>query len=294
MPLAAFYPYRSAAAKSQYLAMYERLAAEWPGGSENRVFATSWGETFVRVDGPADGQPLVLLPGITASSLIWLQNIPGLAAECRTYTVDRPGDVGRSTCVRPFQKPPDLVAWLDELLTAMALTSRVNLCGLSYGGWISALYALRHPARLRRLVLVAPGATVQRTNPEFPLRGLLMLTRSRSLIRWVLEWFMADLARQNPARIDLSIERILTTLRCLTPRRPVGPTVFTDAELASLAPPTLFLAGEHEKIYSAPKAVERLHRVAPQIRTELLRDAGHDLTLAQPEAVNRIMLDFLR
>ena len=58
--------------------------------------------------------------------------------------------------------------------------------------------------------------------------------------------------------------------------------------------PTLYLVGEHEKIYSAGKAIQRLHKMAPQIKTEVIPDAGHDLTFVQPEMVNKKILEFLR
>jgi pimeloyl-ACP methyl ester carboxylesterase len=55
----------------------------------------------------------------------------------------------------------------------------------------------------------------------------------------------------------------------------------------------LFLVGEQEKIYSAGKAVQHLHAVDPRIRAEIIPDAGHDLTVSQPEMVNRKVLEFL-
>jgi pimeloyl-ACP methyl ester carboxylesterase len=67
-----------------------------------------------------------------------------------------------------------------------------------------------------------------------------------------------------------------------------------DHELESLRMPTLFLVGEHEKIYCAAKAVRRLSRVAPRIRAEIIPAAGHDLTIAQPGMVNRKILEFLK
>jgi pimeloyl-ACP methyl ester carboxylesterase len=56
----------------------------------------------------------------------------------------------------------------------------------------------------------------------------------------------------------------------------------------------LFLAGEHEVIYSAEKAIRRLKRVAPQVTAEIIPAAGHDLTVAQPAMVNQRILEFLK
>ena len=50
--------------------------------------------------------------------------------------------------------------------------------------------------------------------------------------------------------------------------------------------PALFLVGEHEVIYSPDKAVAWLKRVAPSVTAEIVRDAGHDRTMVQAEAVS--------
>ena len=70
-------------------------------------------------------------------------------------------------------------------------------------------------------------------------------------------------------------------------------TVLTDPQLQSLRMPALYLVGENEKIYSAGKAVARLQRVAPQIQVAVLQEAGHDLTIAQPDRVTDRILEFL-
>jgi hypothetical protein len=58
MSLPAHFPYRSAAVRDTYLAHYDALAAkEWPVVSEERMVPTSYGQTFVRITGPADAAP---------------------------------------------------------------------------------------------------------------------------------------------------------------------------------------------------------------------------------------------
>ena len=70
-------------------------------------------------------------------------------------------------------------------------------------------------------------------------------------------------------------------------------TVLEDKALQRFRVPLLFLVGENEKIYSAQKAVRRLNRVAPQIKTEIIPQAGHDLWVVQADIVTRKILDFL-
>lgn len=292
--LAEYYPYRSAAARDACLAYCDALAARtWPVSSEERMAPTSYGETFVRISGPADAPTLVLLPGGFASSLMWAPNIQTLSETCRTIAVDQIGDVGRSRCSKAIRRVEDLVVWLDELFDALELGDRINLAGVSYGGWVTSEYALRRPQRLDKIVLIAPGGTVLRFSTGFILHGALGAIAGRWGIRTMIRWLFADLARTDPKRFDAIVDEVLTYARSLQVRKLPFPRVMTDAEWGGLRVPALFLVGEHETIYAAEKAVRRLKRAAPQIKVEIVPGAGHDVTMVQAEAVNRMMLDFL-
>ena len=70
-----YYPYRSAKAKEEYLAAYDQTAKEWPITQKSKLVPTSFGRTFVRIGGPPDGQPLVLLPGMGATWRLWLPDV---------------------------------------------------------------------------------------------------------------------------------------------------------------------------------------------------------------------------
>jgi pimeloyl-ACP methyl ester carboxylesterase len=92
------------------LAYCDSLAAKaWPVASEERFAPTSYGQTFVRISGPAGAPRLVLLPGAVATSLIWAPNIQALSEAYRTFAVDQIGDVGRSTCTKPVRCVKDLL-----------------------------------------------------------------------------------------------------------------------------------------------------------------------------------------
>ena len=73
----------------------------------------------------------------------------------------------------------------------------------------------------------------------------------------------------------------------------VYPNVFSDQELQGLAVPVFFLVGENEKVYSPNMALERLQKVAPHIQTQLVKGAGHDLSMAKAKQVNELILKFL-
>ncbi|HEV2444524.1 MAG TPA: alpha/beta hydrolase, partial [Candidatus Sulfopaludibacter sp.] len=188
----------------------------------------------------------------------------------------------------------DLIAWLDQLIAAFDPRKPVSLAGMSYGGALAAQYALHFPERLDKVVLLAPGATVLRPPAKFWLRlAALGIARQRGL-RAFFRWIFADMARKDPQWIDSTVEELALNMRSVRRHRTPIPPVWTDAQWGSLRPPALFLAGEHEVIYSAAQAVRRLRRVAPQVTAEIVPGAGHDLTFAQTAIVNERILRFLK
>ena len=291
------HPFRSPAKKERYLAHYDARAERWPVVSETRMVDTSWGPTFVRISGPADGPPLVLLPGSNASSLMWETNIEAFSRDHRVFAVDNVFDFGRSIYVRNFKTGDDFVFWFDELLDALSL-DRIRLVGLSYGGWIASEYALVHPNRVEKLVLLAPAATVLQFSTDFMKKGVLCLIPHKHFVTSMMNWALADAAtgtEEHRRLADEAADNAWLGIRCFKPKQMVAPRILTDQEFRGLNPPTLFLVGENEVIYSGTgaDAVSRLNTVAPQIITEILPDCGHDLTLVQAELVNQRILEFL-
>jgi len=295
--LSEYHPFRSPAKKERYLAHYDARAERWPVVSETRMVDTSWGPTFVRISGPADGPPLVLLPGSNASSLMWETNIEAFSRDHRVFAVDNVFDFGRSIYVRNFKTGDDFVFWFDELLDALSL-DRIRLVGLSYGGWIASEYALVHPNRVEKLVLLAPAATVLQFSTDFMKKGVLCLIPHKHFVTSMMNWALADAAtgtEEHRRLADEAADNAWLGIRCFKPKQMVAPRILTDQEFRGLNPPTLFLVGENEVIYSGTgaDAVSRLNTVAPQIITEILPDCGHDLTLVQAELVNQRILEFL-
>lgn len=292
-------PFRSDAAKAEFLALYREKAKAWPVPSETRLIDTPSGQTFVRVSGCSNERPLVLLSGARGTSLMWLPNIAALSAHHRTYALDTVTDIGLSVSRAEISKPEHLVTWLDEVLESLVPDGTVDLMGMSYGGWLAGQYALRFPSRLRKVVLLAPGGTVLRMSLAFLVRimliGMPLPGRQGGPVRRMIEWLFQDLARRGEAA-GPGIEDVIDTVRMdrfFSLPWMVWPTVIADEAWREFGVPCLFLVGEHEKIYSPEAAVRRLKRVAPQIQTAVIPGAGHDLTLVQPELVAERVLAFL-
>jgi pimeloyl-ACP methyl ester carboxylesterase len=100
-----------------------------------------------------------------------------------------------------------------------------------------------------------------------------------------LESAAIKMSAHHPFRSEKAKERYLKLYDMRAKEWPVA----SETRMA----PTLYLVGENEKLYSAQKAVQRLHKAAPQIEAEIIPKAGHDLTFVQAELVNRKVVEFL-
>lgn len=290
------HPFRSPKAKKRFLDLYQQKAKEWPVVSEVKCLETSQGKTFVRISGSTEAPPLVLQHGMLTNSLMWIPNIAALSQSFRVYALDNIYDFGRSVYTRPFKASDDFMIWLDELFDALELANRINLMGLSYGGWLTSQYALHRPQRLEKIVLIAPALTVLPPDRKFVLKGVLSMIPHRAFVRSYISWLMEDLARGDSSdrlALEEGVNIIFTSMRCFKPKPMVNPTVLSDEELQSIKTPTLFIVGENEKMYSAEKALNRLHAVAPQIETTIIPKSGHDLSVVQSEMMVAKVLEFL-
>jgi pimeloyl-ACP methyl ester carboxylesterase len=101
------------------------------------------------------GSPLLLLNGL--GGLIRSFNpLRDELAEYQTITFDVPG-VGKSQAPSWPMRLPRLADLIAELLKQLDLP-RVDVFGVSWGGALAQEFALRHPRRVRQLILAATSA----------------------------------------------------------------------------------------------------------------------------------------
>jgi pimeloyl-ACP methyl ester carboxylesterase len=294
-PLHEFRPFTSHEARDRYLAHYAAMEKYWPIESENRTATTGHGTTFLRVSGPADAPPLVLLPGGQSTSRVWRKVIEPLSSRFRTYALDAIYDQGRSVPARPAKDVADLTAWLDDVLDALDLRNGVNMAGISYGAYATAEYALHAPQRLRKIVWVAPVMVAAPISQEFLERLRPCAGGGREPLEAFCRWVMPSLAALGGREIDDRVDEILLvreTYGTMIP--PVRGLVLPEEELARIAVPALYILGERDGATANPREVlDHLAAVAPEIETMLVPEAGHDVVVAQPRLVADRMIEFL-
>jgi pimeloyl-ACP methyl ester carboxylesterase len=286
----------STTTEAAFAAAYDAMLRLWTAPPESRDVRTSERETTrVQVWGQPDAPPLVLLHGFHVTSTMWAPNAADLGRTRRVYAPDTLGDFGYSRPERMPRTSDELVAWLGSLLDALGLGT-VDLGGMSYGGWLSACFAARHPARVRKLVMIAPGASFGSFSLPFVLRGLpMILFKQRRSVDRYLRW--AAVGGAEDARYDAWMSALVDVMhagiRNFPGRTLPLPQRLSPETMRAIAAPALLIYGEAEKMYSPRPAIERARAHLSSLKTLLVPDASHDLTLRQPDRVDEAIVQFL-
>ncbi len=262
-----------------------RVGAARPprAGLGEHMRALSIGGRLPRVavrEGRPDWPPLLLCNGIGASLELFQPFVDALDPQRGIIRFDMPGIGGSPAPVVPYH-----VATLPSLLTGLLEQlgyEQADVLGISWGGGLAQQFALRRPARVRRLVLVAtsPGALMVPGHPRVLLR-LLTPRRHRDpghAARIAGELYGGSV-RDDPA---LARDLLHATTR-------LGPARGYYYQLASsvgwtslpmlprLQTPTLILAGDDDPIIPLINA-RIMHWLMP--RSELHIYHGGHLELA--------------
>jgi NAD(P)-dependent dehydrogenase (short-subunit alcohol dehydrogenase family)/pimeloyl-ACP methyl ester carboxylesterase len=268
-----------------------------------------------RVDGPDDGEPLLLIAGLAIDLTSWPQRmVDGLVERgFRVLRFDN-RDVGRSTFVdtpppsrvqqllaRPRPDAYDLGDMAEDalgLLDALGV-QRVHLVGMSMGGMIAQTLAARHPDRVAGLTSIFSTTGHRRVGQ--PARSTILRlaqpparTREESVTR-----HLAMLAHIGSTTFppDAAEERAWAEAawdRCADPRRSRGvarqiqaiqASGDRTAELARIVAPTLVVHGDRDRMVH-PTGGRATAEAVPGARHVEIAGMAHHLA---PGVVDRLV-----
>lgn len=265
--------FRSADGAAKVEALYRQVLAQWPVAKTERVIETRVGSTFVLSCGPDDGPPVVLLHGAQANSAAWIPDVPVWSAKFRLHAVDVIGEAGLSARVRPPLSGETHALWLDDVFSALGLTSAA-LVGTSFGGWLALDYAVRRPAAVRALALICPAGLGRQKNFLLKAAPFLLLGR------WGERKIRAMVFGPAPARLPVELEPIAALMdtigRAIRPRIVVIPQI-SDAALRHLAIPVLAIVGGRDVILDSRDTKARLEAAVPQAQIRFVEEGYHFL-----------------
>ena len=196
------------------------------------------------------------------------------------------------------------VKQLVDLLDAIRFKQRLSLVGLSMGGPIASAFALRHPKRADKIILIDPvGAKPLNLSPFFKAAKIpfaaelvLNLVGSDSLVRGVAsDFFDPSLVEHFIARYKIQMEykgfrgAILSTIR----NNMLGSFINVYENLGRTNNPVQIFWGRNDSTVPFDHS-EILRVVMPNAQFHVIENCGHIPHYEKPGEFNPILLDFLR
>ncbi|MDG2428829.1 MAG: alpha/beta fold hydrolase [Acidimicrobiales bacterium] len=243
--------------------------------------------------GEAGSPTLVLLHGIGSSGDAFRGQFAGLADRWRILAPDALG-YGLS---EDLKSAPGIDGYADSvagLLDEVGVESAVVL-GVSWGGLVATRFALRHPARLRALVL----ADTSRGSGFDPELVKMMIARVREYSADP-EAFVHDrtpllVADGTPAEVVARVASIMTRA-CRMPGYGYAASSIAETDhlpdLGQITVPTLVIVGEHDRVCPPSDSRVLVDGILGSEYAEVPA-TGHLPNQESPEEFNQIVGDWL-
>ena len=236
------------------------------------------------------GQPLVLLHGLGGSAETMKPLVTLLARRHRVFAPDQIGFGGSDKPLIDY-RITTLVEFLHGYLETLGI-ERADLVGHAVGARVASLYALKHPERIGRLVLIS-GAGYRPDLDEDAERALAFATIGDA--RRALELAFADDGRATEAAAERLFAARARSGSAWTVTRLVESFRSDDGFAADLSPiqaPTLIVWGRQDEL-AKPALAEKAHRQIKESRLVLLDHCGHLPQEEQPKGLESALLSFL-
>ena len=239
-------------------------------------------------------------PGVS-SWANWRHNIPALAENFRVLALDL---VGWGASERPSDVRYGTKTWVEHALAFLdALdVSTATVVGNSMGGAVALRFAIRHPDRLNRLVMmgsgyVAPSDAPLLANPA--LAAVRGYTPSLDNMRQVLEWFAYDPELISDEMVQQRYEAsaapgVQENYYAMTHDRDRLGNEYrvTEEDVRAVQAPTLVLHGRDDQVVPCELSW-RLMQLLPNAELHVAAQCGHWFQIEQSERFNSLVTEFL-
>ncbi|MEM9783567.1 MAG: alpha/beta hydrolase [Pseudomonadota bacterium] len=266
---------------------------------------TPVGEIAIRLSGPADAPPLILLHGWSQSSLAFMHQLTGEMATVRRLIVpDLPGH-GASPPPQDPAKAGDGTFWASfaaELVMALAL-DRPAVLGWSMGGWILGDALAGHGAGLfgammtvgtvARMGTAADPAMMEKRKADIRAEGMFdddPAAQIAAAVAFARAMTASPLSKHDLAYLTAQMLPPSPALRRAARLRNADwRDAFARHRSAGL--PALVIQGGAERVCFEPQARETAEALGAEIVT--MPGTGHMPFWEQPETFDHTVLTFL-
>jgi 3-oxoadipate enol-lactonase len=243
-------------------------------------------QLYYEVHGPAIGEApvLVFAHGAGGNHISWWQQIPHFSRTRTCVTFDQRG-YGQSLDTNSLgggAYGADLAGLVDHLGV-----SEFDLVAQSMGGWTALAFALKHPGRIRRLVMADTNGGLRVPEPQMAVRTSVppgshpatgpWMEDEQPALAFLYKQLMALSRDRQPGELMMHLNAI------------GAPSV---DEIQTLTFPVLFIIGEND-LSIPPVRLEAAARAFPNATVALVPKSGHSVYFERPARFNELVEAFL-
>lgn len=281
------------AVSHEIFSIYDEVLADWSVPPAEVMVPTRYGVTHVIEAGPKDGPVVVLLHGMGfPAPIMWSTLAPQLGVSYRLIAPDTIGDVGKSLLDGETKAPrsgADYSHWLGDVLEGVGIgDGKVAIVGTSYGAWLALHHCLNVPERVDRLALMSPlGLAPWSVLTKLLGRITRLIVQLRKDPDAGVRWLFRD--REDLREVIAPWMRL--QMKC---RAKLGPPLpISRSKLRSVRVPVLVAMGDNDPVLGRATPMFRRARELPDVRTEVLKGAGHAMIVEAPEQMTGLLTAFL-
>ena len=237
--------------------------------------------------GPRNGEPWVLLHGLGATAATWAPILQAFRKNCRMLAPEL-SSLGGTRSPGHGLKMKQAVEIVRELIDKELGGRPVTLAGISLGGWMATRFALRHPERVSRLVLIAAGG--YRDQDWDNIQTLITVNDLAGVDRLYKALFV-----RAPWVMRVSRPTFLAAYTSPGVRYVLGELTeadtFQDDDLARIRVPTSVIWAEHDGLFRL-EAGRAMAAALPRAHFEILPDCGHAAHMECPKKLVKALQRF--
>jgi pimeloyl-ACP methyl ester carboxylesterase len=256
-----------------------------------------YGQKINYLEAGSSGPHVILLHGLGVDATTWGFTIPTLAPKYHVYALDQIG-FGKSDKPIMNYRVATLVEFLDQFYQKLGI-EKATLVGNSLGGWTAAAFAIAHPQKVDKLVLVsAAGYSAKRYGGQELSKGLysilnpsttadmkrlfeaIFYEKQYSTDSFVTQAFAQKMKKGDGYTINSFIDSILR-----------GEDLIDD-KVKTIKAPTLVIWGREDKL-TPPAMADAFAQDIPGAQKVMIEKCGHAAHIEKAEFFNNTLLKFL-
>lgn len=284
----------SKAGEAEFKNAYNEAMALIPKPNETKDIQTKYGTVrvyYFTEEKNRDEEPIVLLPGRSASTPMWEPNLEGLMKERPIYAIDLLGEPGMSIQTVAIDNRHVQAEWLNQVFEELNL-DRAHIVGVSIGGWTAMNLARYYPERIASISLLDPvfvfapislkmiALSIPASVPAIP----------QAIREKMLSYISGGAKADESEPIAKLIESAMRNYKLKLP----APDQISVEDLKKMDIPILALMAENSTMHNSKKAVKNGKKYAKDIDIESWPNASHAINGEYPEEVNSRILVFVK